>query len=231
MCFSPGADVAGAVVVGAIGMDALRHVTHRRDLPLASLPLLFAGHFFIETFVWLANEGVVSQTVGSRATWAYLVIALAVIPTAIPAAVTLAEPDGRRRTLMTVLSVLGFSVGAVLLVAVVRGPLDAAVQGHHIAYAVPLDHGGQLTALYVVATCGVLLASRYRPFLLFGIVNLIVVGLLAWLMASAFISLWCAWAALTSVAIAAHLRQTDPSSHSPDRIAARTLHGDLVAHR
>ena len=39
--------------------------------------------------------------------------------------------------------------------------------------------------------------------------NLAAVGVLAWLDQVAFISLWCAWAALTSVAIAVHLRRPD----------------------
>lgn len=228
MCFSPVADLAGAVVVGATRTDALRHVSHRRDLPLASLPLLFAGHLFIETFVWWGDEGVVSEMVGNRATWAYLVITLAVVPMVVPVSVALAEPGSGRRALMTVLSVLSFSGGAVLLVAVIHGPVASRVHGRHIAYDAPLTHGGQLTALCVIATCGVMLASRYRLFIVFGIANLVVVGLLAWPMAGAFISLWCAWAALTSVAIAAHLRQTATVGRSIGSVSSHGINADFA---
>ena len=38
--------------------------------------------------------------------------------------------------------------------------------------------------------------------------NLIAVTVLAWLMATGVISLWCAWAAVTSIVIVLHLRDT-----------------------
>jgi hypothetical protein len=43
VCFSPQADVAGGLVICAIGIDAVRHVRHRREfLALAWIPLLIA---------------------------------------------------------------------------------------------------------------------------------------------------------------------------------------------
>jgi hypothetical protein len=44
VCFSPEADLLAGIVVGGVGIDALRHTRHRRYLPLALLPLLFALH-------------------------------------------------------------------------------------------------------------------------------------------------------------------------------------------
>jgi len=64
MCYSP--------------VDTVRHVSRRAEWPLASLPLIFAGHFLTETFVWLGHEGVVSRVVEARATWLYLLVALVV---------------------------------------------------------------------------------------------------------------------------------------------------------
>jgi hypothetical protein len=60
--------------------------------------------------------------------------------------------------------------------------------------------------LYVVATCGPLLFSSYRHIRRYGVLNLVAVCALAWLNQSGLISLWCVWAAVTSVAIAVHLR-------------------------
>jgi hypothetical protein len=211
MCFSPLADLAGGAVVGAIGVDTARHVGRRADWPLASLPLIFAGHFLTETLVWWGHEGVVSHVVEARATWLYLLVALVLIPFIVPIAVTIAVPVASRRRAMTPFCVLGGVIAAVMLVAVVRGPVTSQVQGHHIAYGVNLRFGGQLTALYVVATCGVMLASPNRVFVAFGMVNLVVVALLGWLMVSAFISLWCAWAAITSIAIDLYIRRAETS--------------------
>ena len=81
-----------------------------------------------------------------------------------------------------------------------------SIEGRHIAYQVDaLGHGGRLTALYVVATCGALLASSYRDLEILGALNLVAVPVLAWLTLSGFVSLWCFWAAMVSVVIALHL--------------------------
>ena len=59
---------------------------------------------------------------------------------------------------------------------------------------------------YVIATCGSLLLSSYRDIAIFGIVNLVAVAALAKLTIDGFASLWCGWAAITSGALAIHMR-------------------------
>jgi hypothetical protein len=95
------------------------------------------------------------------------------------------------------------------VVTMVRGPIGAHIQGHHIAYDVYPSYGFHLTALYVLVTCGPMLTSSHRQIVRFGLINLLAVGVLAWLFISAFISLWCSWAAITSMAIDAHLRRSE----------------------
>ncbi len=68
MCFSPQADLIGGTVVAVIGIDALRHVQFRRDLPIASLPLILGAHQLVETFVWWGLQGDVPTEVGRVAT-------------------------------------------------------------------------------------------------------------------------------------------------------------------
>ena len=63
-----------------------------------------------------------------------------------------------------------------------------------------------VVVLYIAATCGALLASSSRAIRVFGICNLAAVIGLAVTTTEGFASLWCAWAAVTSVAIALHLR-------------------------
>ena len=99
MCFSAQADVLGGVVVGAIGVDTIRHVRRRRGhVLIAALPLLLAWHQLDEAFVWWGLQGHVSAGVGRVATWLYLLFAFVVLPVYIPAAVLALEPPGRRRS-------------------------------------------------------------------------------------------------------------------------------------
>jgi len=215
VCFSAEADVAAGVIIGAIGLDGIRHIRRRAELALAALPLVLAGHQFVEAFVWWGLEDHVPQPLGRFAVWLYLAVAFAVFPVLVPIAVGALEPASTRRR-MTPFIALGAVVAAVLSCAVVRGPIVAAIEGHHITYEVDLWHGGLTVALYVVATCGPMLLSAWPHVRWFGGANLVAATALAWLSQSSFISLWCLWAAVTSVVIASHLRLAAWPPHRAD---------------
>jgi hypothetical protein len=84
---------------------------------------------------------------------------------------------------------VGVFVAVDLTYAVVRGPVVATIDGHHIVYEVDLWHGGTLVLLYVLATCGSLLASDRRYVRRWGAGNLVAAVVLAWVDQNAFISL------------------------------------------
>jgi hypothetical protein len=211
VCFSPQADILGGLVIGAIGVDAVRHIRQRRDfLALAWIPLLLGVHQFIEALVWLWLQGHVPRGIGQVALWAYLLIAFVVLPVFIPLAVIVLEPTRRRKQLMVPFAAIGVAVAAVLLTAMVRGPVGVRLAPYHLAYSLRLPDGFWIVALYVVAVCGPLLVSGYRHVAIFGVVNLIAVAIIARLTVSGFASVWCGWAALSSAAIALHCRLTKP---------------------
>lgn len=207
VCFSAQADLVGGVIVGAIGIDVVRHLDGRNErLMLASLPLLFAAHQLDESIVWFALQGHVGRETGRVALWAYLLFAFVVLPVFVPVAVLLLEPPGRRRWAIAPFVIMGVFVSTVLFTAMVRGPVNARLGHYHLAYSTGLRAGGLIVTLYVIATCGSLLVSGYRDVAAFAIVNLVAVALLARLTIDGFASLWCAWAAVTSGAIALHMR-------------------------
>ena len=208
MCFSPEADLAVGVIVSAVGIDALRRVRSPRQLPLAALPLLFGVHQLVEAFVWWGLAGKVPAILGDTAIWLYLAVAF-LLPLWVPLAVRGVEPSVRRRAIITVLAGIGLLVSLVFLGALVRGPVDAAVNGHHIAYSVDIAGGGAIGILYAVATCGALLLSSDRWIRSFGGSNVVAVVLLVWLTVGGLTSLWCVWAAITSVGIDLYLRDQE----------------------
>lgn len=212
MCFSAGADVVGGVVIGAIGVDVLRHVDGRRRYALlAALPLLLALHQLDEAFVWWGLQGHVRTSVGHVATWVYLAFAFVVLPVLVPMAILVLEPEGGRRWTMVPFVVLGAGVAGVLLAAMVRGPVTATLGTHYVGYSTDLHAGGLVVMLYVTATCGSLILSGVRDVSRFGVINLIAVAVLARLTIDGFASLWCAWAAISSAAFAIHLRYEAPT--------------------
>ena len=207
MCFSPEADLAAGVLVSVVGIDAIKRARSPEELPLAALPLLFGVHQSIEAFVWWGLAGKVPASLGDTAIWLYLAIAF-LLPLWVPLAVRGVEPSPGRRPVITLLVGVGLVASLILLGTIVWGPVDAAVVGHHIAYAVDIP-GGAIGVLYVVATCGALLLSSDRWIRSFGVANVAAVVVLVWLTVGGLTSLWCVWAAVTSVAIDLFLRDEE----------------------
>jgi hypothetical protein len=214
MCFSPEADLVSGIVIGAIGIEAFRHVARPAERALAAVPVVLGVHQLVEAVVWWALRGDLPQRWVEPAATVYLLIAFGVLPILVPAAVGALEPASNRRRLAA-FTALGMAVSAVLVHAIVRGPVVAVIDGHHISYRVDLWRGGLIVACYVVATCGALLVSAHRHVRWFGLVNLVIVASLVALDRNALISLWCAWAAVTSIAISVHLRCTGGTEADP----------------
>jgi hypothetical protein len=209
MCFSPQGDLAGGVVVMAIGVEACRQLKGRREyVALAALPLVLGAHQVDESLVWWGLQGHVPWSVGRVAMWAYLLFALVVLPVLAPLLVLFVEPRRRRRWSIAPFVALGAVVSAILLEAMLVGHPAARLGDAHLAYSIGLRHGVAVIGLYVLATCGPMLVSSHRDAVWFGVGNLLAVIVLARLCADGFTSLWCAYAAVLSAAIALHLRAT-----------------------
>jgi hypothetical protein len=215
VCFSPQADVAGGLVICAIGIDAVRHIRQRREfIALAWIPLLLGAHQFIEALVWLWLQGHVPRGIGHVALWAYLLIAFVVLPVFIPLAVIVLEPTRRRKALMAPFALTGTVIAVILFAAMVRGPVGVRLAPYHLSYSLRVPDGLLVVALYVVAVCGPLLMSGYRNVVIFGAANLVAVIVIARLTISGFASVWCAWAAVSSAAIALQCRFAEPDTQS-----------------
>ncbi len=207
MCFSPTGDLVGGAVVVGIGIDACLHLKRRFEyVAIAALPIALGLHQIDETFVWWWLQGHVGSGVGEVAMWIYLVFALVVLPVLVPLMVFLFMRRSLRRWRVAPFVVLGIVVSGILLEAMLVGHPEARLGAYHLAYTIGLRHGTFIIGLYIVATCGPMLASGFRPMVWFGAANLVAVIVLALLCASGFTSLWCFYAALVGGAVALHLR-------------------------
>jgi len=204
MCFSVQADLVAGAVVLPLAVASLREVRHRRELPFALLPTIFCLHQLIEALVWAGTDGEVGSGLAHAAAVAYVVIALPLLPTYVPAAVILLEPRHRRRRVLPFL-LLGIVVTVVLVVTLVGHGVTVHEHPHALVYEIGLPHAVLVTALYVVAVIGASLLSGYRSIVAFGILNLVGLSVVAVLYSQAFASVWCVYAALTSVLVLVHL--------------------------
>jgi len=211
MCFSPEGDLVGGIVVIAIGIDACLHLRQRYEyVAIAALPIVLGLHQLDEALVWWWLQGHVTHGVGVAAMWTYLLFALVVLPSLVPLMVLFFTPPSTYRWRLVPFVVLGFSVSIILLEAMLVGRPQVRLGAYHLAYTIGLRHGVLIIGLYIVATCGPMLASGFRPMVWFGAVNIVAAVVLALLVADGLTSLWCFYAALVSGAVALHLRYSHP---------------------
>ena len=213
MCFSAEANFVGSGALGAIGVVTLTRVKHRRELLFAPLPLLFAIHQFIEGFVWLGLDGVLSPTVAHNMGAAFMLYAQGLLPFLLPLSVLLFEPDGHIRRRMIPFLALGVATTLYILWALTAYPLQLYIRGNSIVYINQATNNMAVAVLYVIATCGSLFFSKVRAMVMFGAANLVILLAVMEFKPYAFTSLWCAYAAVASVIILAYFWRSH--SHRP----------------
>jgi hypothetical protein len=204
MCFSAAANFVGSGVLATAGVVTLTRVKHKRELLFASLPIFFAIHQFIEGFVWLGLDGILSPKVTHNMGAAFMLYAQGLLPFLLPLSVLLFEPNEKSRRRMVPFLVLGCLLTLYILWALVAYPLQIFVERNSIVYINQATNNTYVGIFYVLATCGSLLFSRIRDMLIFGIANMAILLAVFAVKRYAFTSLWCAYAAVASVIILAY---------------------------
>jgi hypothetical protein len=204
VCFSATANFVGSGVLGAVGAVTLTRVKHRRELLFAALPMLFAIHQFIEGFVWLGLDGILSPAVTHDMGAAFMLYAQGLLPFLLPLSVMLFEPDKKSRQRMLPFLALGVGTTLYILWALTAFPTQVYVRGNSIVYINQATNNMTVAVLYVIATCGSLFFSQIRMMVAFGAANLAILLVVMAFKRYAFTSLWCAYAAIVSVIILAY---------------------------
>jgi hypothetical protein len=204
VCFSATANFVGSGVLGAVGVVTLTKVKHRRELLFAALPTLFAIHQFIEGFVWLGLDGILSPAVTHDLGAAFMLYAQGLLPFLLPLSVLLFEPNKKSRRRMLPFLVLGGATTLYILWALTAFPLQLYVKGNSIVYINQATNNTTVASLYVIATCGSLFFSKIKMMVVFGAANLAILLAVMEVKRYAFTSLWCAYAAIASVIILAY---------------------------
>jgi len=201
VCFSATANFVGSGVLGAVGVVTLTRVKHRRELLFAALPMLFAIHQFIEGFVWLGLDGILSPAVAHDMGAAFMLYAQGLLPFLLPLSVLLFEPNAKNRARMLPFLVLGGATTLYILWALTAFPLQLYVKGNSIVYINQATNNTAVALLYVIVTCGSLFFSKIKMMVTFGAANLAILLAVMEVKRYAFTSLWCAYAAVASVII------------------------------
>ncbi len=194
----------GSGILGAIGVVTLTKVKHRREFLFAALPTLFAIHQFIEGFVWLGLDGILSPVMTHNMGAAFMLYAQGLLPLLLPLSVLIFEPTANSRKRMRPFLLIGGGTTLYVLWALAAYPTQVYIRQNSIVYMNPATDNTVLAVLYVIATCGSLFFPKIKDMIVFGAVNLaILLGVMA-IKRYAFTSVWCAYAAVASVIILAY---------------------------
>jgi hypothetical protein len=199
-----GSEFRGQRSLGKRRRRDLDQSKHRRELLFASLPTLFAIHQFIEGFVWLGLDGMLSPKITHNMGAAFMLYAQGLLPFLLPLSVVLFEPNGKSRKRMVPFLVIGSLTTLYILWALTAYSTEIFVKGNSIVYINPATNNTTVALFYVIATCGSLLFSKVRDMVIFGVANMAILLTVMAVKRYAFTSLWCAYAAVASVIILAY---------------------------
>ncbi|MBM9623134.1 DUF6629 family protein [Streptomyces zhihengii] len=214
MCWSATADLAAGTVITAAGLASTAVTLRRgrpRELPLAALPLLLGAHQIVEAALWHRGGG------SGPWTTAWAVIALPLLAVWIPFGTLLASP-ARVRPRLAVPAAAGAVTAAVLTHVLATTEVSADIREHTVGYGIGVPWPALVLGGYLLATVGsLLLADDTRLRLLGALAGAgALVSALLW--RTAFVSTWCAVAAVASLVLLSwSLRPADRGR--PDRAA------------
>ncbi len=197
----------------AVGTLTLKAARHKHELPLATIPLLFAIQQLIEGVLWLtfSNDGALLNVV---MTYIYSFFSHVLWPIYLPLSVLLIEPRGRRRLVLALFLATGVVVGIYLLYSMVKFGITSRPTGQHIEYVAPHFFGTATMSAYLLATAISPMMSTHRVIKLFGILALLSFASAYYFYAAWFISVWCLFAALLSTVILAYFYWRTPAQKS-----------------
>ncbi len=198
MCFSATASFSAASVTAAIGIATLRQIKHPRELPLASMPMLFAAQQGVEGALWLVLPGGNNGQAAAALSFIFLIFAKVLWPAYTALAVLAIEPDPRRRQALAAIAVFGGSISIYMVNRLIEYPQTAAICGQSIGYGAVEDAVSYQSLLYLLCTCVPAMLSSSRVVQAFGFMLLVGFLVSAYTYFATFVSVWCFFAAAGS---------------------------------
>ena len=210
MCFSATASFTAATIIGGIGAVTLGKAAKLREpalLPIAAFPALFAVQQTTEGLLWLDLARSEPGVCRPFLVHAFLGYAEIFWPVFAPLAAWLIEPVQWRRRLIGICLATGGALSAYLLWKMIGSPYTASPATGHIVYRNAVGYPDGIEIPYVLATTISLLLSSHRMIQLLAVVILGGFALAWWSYHQSYISVWCFFAALSSVLVYLFVRQ------------------------
>lgn len=204
MCFSAEASfiVSGALLI--VSTATIQKTIHKKDLPIALIPLIFALQQMIEGLLWVS---LTSNDTSQAQFWLsniYGVFIGIIWPLFAPFAVYCVEIDRKRRKIIASIGMTGLGLALYTLIGLVDQPIVAEITHYSINYKHDVGGYQLVIVLYLLATCVPFIFSSYKHLYIAGIV--ITAGFFTayFTFQQTFASVWCFFAAIASALIYFH---------------------------
>jgi hypothetical protein len=223
MCFSATASFTAAAVAGGIGAVTLWKAGKLGDralLPIAAFPALFALQQTVEGLLWLDLARTTPSACRPFLTHAFMAYAEVFWPVFAPLAAWLIEPVRWRRHMIGVCLAVGVALSAYLLWKMLGNPYTASAATGHIVYSNGATYPKDIQFPYVFATTISLLLSSHRMVQLLAVVILGGFAVAWWSYHQSYISVWCFFAALSSIIVYLFVHRASQPGHGTQQ--ART---------
>lgn len=198
MCFSATASFVAGGTLTAIGSVTLTQAKTKKELPFASVPLLFGIQQIIEGIVWLSFGTPLLNTI---ATYTFSIFSHVLWPIFIPIAILLLETDPARRRILSIFVSIGVFIGIYLFYFILTDGVIAKIVDNSIAYNATYLYGLLILTCYILVTCFSCFVSSHNTINIFGIVVFASFFIAEWFFTETLVSVWCFFAAILSVIV------------------------------
>lgn len=204
MCFSTEASFIVGGVLLLTGTATTKKVLYIKDLPAALIPLLFAIQQLIEGFIWISLTN--SDSLHTR-TWLsniYGIFVGVIWPLYVPFAIYCMETSRLRRRIIALIGIIGLALSIYTIIGIIAEPITVEIIHHSIHYEHNVESQQLVIAMYLLATCIPFIFTSYRYLYIAGITITSGFFISYLTFSQTFASVWCFFAAITSILIYVH---------------------------
>jgi len=144
MCFSAGASFSASVVLGVIGVIAIKKVTLPSQLAFACIPFLFSFQQFTEGVLWLSLSNKELSFLQPISTYLFLIFAQIVWPIWVPLAIMFLEKEEKRKKILYIILGMGTLFSLYLTYCFLFFNVQAKISNNHIEYVLDFPHSKNL---------------------------------------------------------------------------------------
>ncbi len=211
MCFSASASFTSTVVLAAVGLATVLQAKDKKILAWAMTPCFFAFQQFMEGIIWLTHDAPDWELTLKFATYVFLIFALFLWPMWLPWSVYITERNTHRKKMIFGCIISGCVVALMGVIDSFVTQLYGFKIQKNICYAITsiicsessigVTWNYFMVGFYAIATTLPFFFSSLRYAWIVGVVSVLSIVVAQGFYPYGFASVWCFFAALSSLTI------------------------------